>query len=430
MNPDAVFNRYDIRGDHPDEIDGGFAERLGRALGTWTVRNGRGQVVVGRDTRDASAAVQPAFIAGVRATGANVVDIGAGTTDRVAVAAAHYGGTGVMVTASHHAWDRTGFKLLYEAGNGFTNDDLDAVEELFRDRSFESGEGTLLRAQHEVDEIYVEELGDAVRDLVDGDIDADVIVDTAGGAGRTAAAAFEEVGASVTEHRRSDLPAPEPTEESRADLQELLAEEGGDAAVGYDPDGDRVYLVHPELGWVDGDRMLYALAHITGADRIVASVDASPMLEELDAAIEYTRVGDVFVAERGREVEADLLGEPNGHYAVPAFSWYNSGILASLLLVAAADRLPGLLEPVAGYRSARRSAVYDTVEQRDAAFGEVKKRVAQEYDIVSRIDGVKFAADGITGLVRPSGTSPKLRAVVHTSPAEEADPASIADRLL
>ena len=32
---EAVFNRYDIRGTYPDEIDEAFAYRLGRAAGTY-----------------------------------------------------------------------------------------------------------------------------------------------------------------------------------------------------------------------------------------------------------------------------------------------------------------------------------------------------------------------------------------------------------
>ncbi|MDY6766204.1 MAG: hypothetical protein SVW77_02450 [Candidatus Nanohaloarchaea archaeon] len=427
MNPDAVFNRYDIRGDYPAEIDEEFAERLGRAAGTWTERNGRGTVVVGRDTREASAQVAPAFISGVRSTGANVVDVGVGPTDRVALAAAHYGGTGVMVTASHHPWSRTGFKLLYEQGNGFTNDDLEAVQELFHAEDAEQGEGTLLRAQHEFDEIYIETLVETAAEFDSSTVDGTVLLDTCGAAGRTAAAVFEELGAEVRQHEWAERPAPEPSEETR---REIIAEgEDGDIAVGYDPDGDRVYMVHPELGWVDGDRLLYALAELTDAATVVASIDTSPMLEETDAAIEYTRVGDVFVAERGVEIGADLLGEPNGHYAVPRFCWYNSGIFASVLLAAHTDQLTSLLRSVENYRSLRRTAVYGDEAERDAAFADVKKEIARSYDIVSRIDGVKFEGDAVIGLVRPSGTSPKLRGVFHTA-GETADLAAVADQLL
>lgn len=412
MDPEAVFTRYDIRGDHPEEIDAEFAERLGRAVGTYARQEDRGQVVVGRDTREASEAVRDPFIAGVRAAGANVVDVGVGPTDRTALAAEHFGGVGAMITASHHSWDRTGFKLLYERGNGFTNQDLDRVRDLFRSEEFETGEGTLIREQHEFDEEYMERAEKVFRDMADG-IDATVVVDPAGAAGRTAPLLFEELGAEVVEHEWSERPDPEPAEGNRAAVRATMERDDADLAVGYDPDADRVYLFHPDIGWVDGDRLFHAMAQIVEPERVVASIDTAPMLEELDIDISYTRVGDVFVAEEGVERDADLLGEPNGHYAVPAFSWYNSGVFCSLLLAAHADDLPALLEPVKDHRTERFVTEFDTMNERDHAMREVKKRVAERYDVVSRVDGVKFAGDGVVALARPSGTSPKIRLVVH-----------------
>ncbi|MFB6076508.1 MAG: hypothetical protein ABEK12_00060, partial [Candidatus Nanohaloarchaea archaeon] len=146
--------------------------------------------MVGRDTRDASVSVADAFIGGVRKSEVNVVNTGVSTTDRTAMAASHYGGIGVMVTASHHAWERTGFKFLYEAGNGFTNDDLDRVESLFRDDPDLSGDGSLLTVQNEFDETYIETAVATVEEEAGG-IDATVVVDAVGGAERTAAAVLE-----------------------------------------------------------------------------------------------------------------------------------------------------------------------------------------------------------------------------------------------
>ncbi len=428
MDADAVFTRYDIRGDHPDEIDAAFAERLGRAAGRYAQDDGRGQVVVGRDARAASEAVYAAFIDGIRAADTNVVDVGTGTTDRVAVGAGHYGGIGVMVTASHHAWERTGFKFLYEEGYGFSNDDLDTVRALFRDDPAGGGDGSVLRAQHEHDERYMDAVEAFAADRTDG-IQGTVLLDAVGGAERTAAAVFEACGADVIEMERDGLPAPEPSAETRQDVAEALAAAEADVAVGCDPDGDRVFLVHPELGWVDGDRLFYLLARITAPERIVASVDTAPFIEETGAAVSYTRVGDIFVAAEGVEQDADLLGEPNGHYAFPSFSWYNSGIVAGLLLAAHHDRLPAMLEPVQDYRSHRFVAAYGSMAERDDAMQDVKKQVATAGTVVDRVDGVKFEMDGWTGLVRPSGTAPKIRLALHgRDPGEAAE--AVRDRLL
>ncbi|MDY6776788.1 MAG: hypothetical protein SVQ76_01630 [Candidatus Nanohaloarchaea archaeon] len=417
MNAEAVFNRYDIRGEYPEEIDEDFAERLGKAVGTRAVREGRGKVVTGRDDREASEAVYPAFIRGLRSTGANLVDIGVGTTDRTALAASHYGGTGAMVTASHHSWKRTGFKLLHERGNGFSNQDLEDVEELFRGGDFETGEGTLINEQNEFDEIYIEELEERFdEDALEG---AKVVLDAVGGSGRTAPAVFEELGAKVVEHRRDGRPDPEPGKDNRSEVKARMEEEEADLAVGYDPDGDRVYVFHPEEGWIDGDNLFYLISRIVEPDTVVASVDTSPLIEEVGAEVEYTRVGDIFVSERGVQIGADLLGEPNGHYAVPDFSWYNSGILSSLLMASRHRDISGMLEEVEDYSTDRYAEAFEDVEEREEAMKQVKRRVAKNYEVVSTVDGLKFEGEGFTGLVRPSGTSPKIRLVVHVEGESE-----------
>ncbi len=428
MNPETVFNRYDIRGTYPDEIDEQFAKRMGWAAGTYAQTEGRGRMIVGRDSRGASQRIYDQFLTGIRDTGTAVVDVGVGTTDRTALACQRYGGYGVMVTASHHDWERTGFKFLYPQGHGFTNTDLEQVKGIFTSGGFETGEGTLLQEQHEFDETYIDMLKDAFQKFSER-IDATVVLDAVGGAERTAPLVFEELGATVITMDREELPDPEPTADSREDVADRLEKESADIAVGYDPDGDRVYVIHPELGWVDGDRLFYLLGRIVQPELITASIDTAPFIENLYAEVAYTRVGDIFVSEKGVEQNADLLGEPNGHYAVTDFCWYNSGIFASLLLAAHHDSIPDLLEAVDQYRTVRHVEQYATVEERDQAMNTVMKNVAQAFEVRSTLDGVKFeTGDGaVTALARPSGTSPKIRLVMHYRTGDDEQAAAVKD---
>ncbi|MDY6778229.1 MAG: hypothetical protein SVU32_06165 [Candidatus Nanohaloarchaea archaeon] len=425
-NPD-VFNRYDIRGTYPDEIDEAFAERLGRAVATYADRHARSKVVVGRDTREHSEQVKDAFIDGLQQGGVAIHDAGVGTTDRVAVAAGHYGGIGVMVTASHHAWERTGFKLLYEQGHGFSNDDLETVKEYYRSRDFVAGTSrVVMDVAAEVDELYLER---ADRFLGEGGVTGLIVVDCCnGGAYRLAPTLLEEQGFDTERMHCSSTGGgvdPEPDEAGRQDVRERMEELDADLAIGFDPDGDRVYAFHPELGWIDGNELFYLLARLTEAERIAASVDTSELLEALDAEIEYTRVGDVFVSEQGVELDADLLGEPNGHYAVTEFSWYNSGMFCGALLARNHERLPDLLADAPRYETARR---VHRVEEKQEVMQEVIKTVAQRYETLSTVDGIKFAGEGFTALARPSGTSQKIRLIVNGE-ADAVDVEDVADRL-
>lgn len=416
MSYEAVFNRYDVRGEYPGEIDDEFAERFGRAVGTYAMRRSRGRVVVGRDTRESSERVMELFLEGVRSTGCSAVSVGVGPTDMVALASSHYGGLGVMVTASHHAWERTGFKLLYEEGYGFSNEDLADVKQLFRGREFESGsEGPLLEMKYEFREEYIERAAEFLRDYED--IDGKILVDGCNGAGfDVGPALLEEIGFDVVRvncESRAGGVDPEPDEGSRREVVELLREEGADLVVGYDPDADRVYVVHPERGWLDGNEVFYLLGKVLGVGKIAASVDSSGLIEELGAEVRYSRVGDVFVSALGYEFGADLLGEPNGHYAVTGFCWYNSGILCSALLALHHDRLGGLLEEAPSYYTERRVLHVDSAEEKEEVVRKAMQYAAREYEIDSTVDGVKFGGDGFSALIRPSGTSRKVRLIVN-----------------
>ncbi len=421
---ETVFNRYDIRGDWPEEIDEGFSRRLGKAVGTYAQREGRGRVIMGHDTREHSKEAADAFADGVGATGAALIRVGEGTTDRVAMAARHYGGIGAMVTASHHDWSRTGFKLLYEKGHGFNNEDMEAVKELFRQQDFESGHAHVMGERWEFTEEYI----DTLLEYVEGFAvpDGTVVVDCCnGGASRLAPELFGELGFDVVTVNDATTGGgidPEPAEDNRQEVKELMEDEDADLAVGFDPDGDRVYALHPDLGWIDGNELFYLLGRIVEAETIAASVDTSGLIEELDVDVEYSRVGDVFVSGLGVEIGADLLGEPNGHYAVTEVCWYNSGILAGMLLAAHHDELGSMLAEAPSSFTERCVLRLEEAEK-DSAMQTAIKRAAKNYDVLSTVDGVKFTDGEVTALVRPSGTSPKIRLIVNGT-----DEARVRDR--
>ena len=68
-----VFKAYDVRGLYPDQLDEGLAALIGRGF---VAHLGARRIAVSRDMRVSSPALATAFIAGARAQGADVVDIG------------------------------------------------------------------------------------------------------------------------------------------------------------------------------------------------------------------------------------------------------------------------------------------------------------------------------------------------------------------
>src|SRR2546428_13482060 len=79
LNP-HVFRAYDVRGLVGQDINPGVFRQVGRAYATLIRRDGGRRVAVGQDNRVSSAAPKAAFVQGVRAAGADGVDVGLATT--------------------------------------------------------------------------------------------------------------------------------------------------------------------------------------------------------------------------------------------------------------------------------------------------------------------------------------------------------------
>src|SRR5690554_8215491 len=74
--PEEIFRAYDIRGIVGDLLCDDTVHQLGRAIGSEALDLGERCLVVGADARLSSPGFHRALIAGVLATGCDVIDIG------------------------------------------------------------------------------------------------------------------------------------------------------------------------------------------------------------------------------------------------------------------------------------------------------------------------------------------------------------------
>src|SRR5438874_6891262 len=76
----SMFREYDIRGFVDQNFTEPVLERIGKGFGTFLAglygEKGPGTVAVGRDVRLSSTRFEQSLIAGLRSTGADVVEIG------------------------------------------------------------------------------------------------------------------------------------------------------------------------------------------------------------------------------------------------------------------------------------------------------------------------------------------------------------------
>lgn len=413
MKPEKVFKRYDIRGRYPEELDEEFAERLGKALGTFTASNYPEKVVVCRDGKDSSKPLKDALIEGLTSSGIDVIDIGVGPTDYAAWCGKKRECVSVQVTSSHMPLNFNGLKFMYPEGNGFVNEDLYEVQDIFRDQEFNSGEGRI------TDKSLIDQYREKILDFAsrfDEGSRKKMIFESMGGEARILPELLEEHGHEVidiSDKYRPYIDPPNPKPENLEALKQKVEEEDADLGISNDLDADRITIYYRDR-FLSGDEIFSILAQLIERN-IVASIDTSKALESF-GEVEHTRVGDPFVMERALEIDAELAGEPNGHYSFTEFVPYNSGILTALIL--SGLNLGEKLSNIPDY-SVERDSIQ--VEEKHKVIEALKQEFRD--DIISDLDGVKFSYRDAEVLVRPSGSSPKVRVIAESRDQKESEDA-------
>jgi len=411
-----MFGTSGIRGEFGTDVTAALALDVGRALAS----TGRSRVVVGRDPRETGRLLADAVAAGLRECGADVACLGEVPTPTVARAVGWLDAdAGVAVTASHNPPADNGLKLWDADGSAFVGGDQTAVVERIERADYEPV------AWDEVGDRWTEP--DARRRHVDAVVDAarvdgtpEVVVDVGHGSGRLTATALRRLGCTVTTlHARPDGSFParpsEPTADHCTELCEAVAAGGADFGVAHDGDADRMLAVTGGGEFVPGDALLalFARREAGDGDQVAVPIDTSMAVREalraVGATVTFTRVGDGFVADRASDDGVAFGGEPSGAWIWPDRSLCPDGTLAAAKLAAlVADRGP-LSDLVAGVPSVpiRRRNV--PADDNDAVVERVRSRVADRYENVTNVDGVRVDHDDGWFLVRASGTQPLVR---------------------
>jgi phosphoglucosamine mutase len=408
---DVSFGSSGIRGPYGDHVDPELALGLGQATATLA-----DDVLVGRDARNTSPALEQAFVAGALAGGARVHRAGLAPTPLVGYGARR-ADVGVVVTASHNPPADNGFKFFSEDGS--------AIDESRRKR--------LLSALRELPELPdwdvavdarpTPNLGRDYREAVVEEVgpiggNPRIVVDPGNGAAaHLSPTLLRDAGADVLSlNATPDGTFPgrpsEPLPENLGDLRAVT--EATDAVLGiaHDGDADRIRAVDEHGNVLQGDHVIVLLARALRADAIAVPIDTSRLvwdaLEDVD--IEVTPVGDTHISERLQRTRGDFGGEPSGCMVFPDVSLTPDGLHAGLVLAQIAHRHDGvgdLVDDMPDYATVRES-----LECPQAAKQPAMAQVQDELDAVgdtTTLDGVRVDTDDGWALVRPSGTEPKLR---------------------
>jgi phosphoglucosamine mutase len=258
---------------------------------------------------------------------------------------------GVMISASHNAYEDNGIKLFGPDGNKLS-DDMEIEIEALMDTGFADklAESHLLGRAARLEDAAGRYIEAAKASFPRGwRLDGlRIVVDCANGAGyKVAPTVLWELGATVIPvgvvpdgfNINKDCGSTVPDF-----LCAKVVEHGAHLGIALDGDADRVIIADENGDLVDGDQILALIAqswHQAGTLRgggIVATVMSNLGLERhlagLGLKLHRTRVGDRYVAEQMRASGLNVGGEQSGHLILTDFATTGDGLLAALQVLA------------------------------------------------------------------------------------------------
>jgi phosphoglucosamine mutase len=386
---------------------------------------GKGLMVVGRDTRLSGDMLEAAVCAGICAAGVDAVQVGVLPTPAIAYLTRAWGALGgVVLSASHNAFEDNGIKFFSADGFKLPDADEDALELMLQQgspRIRPTGRmvGRIRRAADAVEQYqaYVRTTLGPDRSLVG----LRVVLDCANGAAAPVAPGlFEQLGAQVILHAA----APDGTNINAQcgalhpeHAQKLVKRLGADIGFCFDGDADRLMAID-ELGIVrDGDYTLgictrdlvqhgeLQTACIVGT--VMSNYGLEEMLQKMGVALLRTAVGDKYVIEEMRRCGSPLGGEQSGHIVFLAHGTTGDGLVTALQLLrimqARGETLSSLSSALTKYPQILLNVrVRERIDP--LVFPEVKQAQAQAQQ---RLDGKGRI------LIRLSGTEPLARVMVE-----------------
>jgi phosphoglucosamine mutase len=258
---------------------------------------------------------------------------------------------GVMVSASHNAYEDNGIKLFGPDGFKLSDETEFEIERLMvQDRSRRLAKPAELGRASRLEDAggrYIE----AVKATFPRKLTLDglkIVVDCANGAAyRVAPTVLWELGATIVSvgvepdgfniNKGCGSTVP-------AYLRAKVIEHGADLGIALDGDADRLILIDERGDIVDGDQILaliaksWSSAGLLQGGGVVATVMSNlglqRMLEGEGLRLHRTRVGDRYVVEQMRACGMNVGGEQSGHMILSDYATTGDGLIAALQVLA------------------------------------------------------------------------------------------------
>ena len=428
------FGTDGFRGEANKNLNVYHAFKIGRFIGDYfsEKNNGRGKILIGKDTRRSSYMFEDALSAGITSSGSNAHLLHVTPTPSVSyITRTEDFDCGIMITASHNPYHDNGIKIINKYGEKMEDEFLmkleDYIDSDIKDIDLACGEDI----GRTVDYIggrnrYIAYLIQTVTKSFEG---IKVGLDCANGAAFTIAKpVYDALGADTflinAEPNGFNINKDAGSTHIEG-LQKYVVENKLDLGFAFDGDCDRCIAVDNEGNVIDGDSILYILANFMkkegGLDSnsvvttIMSNLGLYKAFDELGINYEKTDVGDKNVHARMYEKDIELGGEQSGHIIIKKFANTGDGILTSLkvmeAMIESKNDLKSLVRDLKIYPQ-----VLINVRVKD------KNTVLDNINVKESIEKIenKLGNSGRV-LVRKSGTEPLIRVMVEAETEDVAN---------
>jgi phosphomannomutase/phosphoglucomutase len=430
-----IFRQYDIRGIVGEDLDAGVTEGVGRAFAS-IVRAKTGKatptIAVGNDNRTTSPELVAGLVAGIRAAGVDVLQVGTVPTPVLYWTEATFGtDAGVQITGSHNPPEWNGIKMSL-GRSALYGDAIQEIKHRILNGDMDSGSGA--HAQEEVLDRYVADISERLsltRPMK-------VAADAGNGVGALVAVPLlEAIGCEVTPlfcESDGTFPNhhPDPTvDENLEDLIRTVRGSPHDLGVAFDGDADRIGAVDEDGNIIRGDILLLLygldlLQKLGPGQKLIFDVKCSQVLPEVFAAAGgepiMWKTGHSLIKKKMKETGALLAGELSGHIMVADdYYGFDDALYDACRLIALVSRsgrsLSELVADFPVYVSTPELRIDVTEEQKWDLVEKAVAHFSATHEVID-VDGARVLFGDGWALLRASNTQPAVVARVEAKSAE------------
>lgn len=398
-----------------------------------------GRILICRDTRPSGPMIRSAVVAGLLATGCEVVDLGVCPTPSMQMAVKWLEADGgIAITAGHNPWQWNALKFVRGDGLYLNSNQAEELLDIFHQGEFAKATWDTIKQSVQ----YANPIGEHIRALQQSfAVDEikvrrlTVAVDCCNGACSLLSPLWlETLGCqvlAVNNDPTAPFPhPPEPKPETMAQLCAVVKAGRADIGFAHDADGERLGIV-TDLGEALSEEMTLTLAteirlrKKTGT--VVTNVSTTSAIECIAArhggSVVRTPVGQAYISEGLIEHNGVLGGEGSGGITVPdVHLTHDSAAAIGLILEHLAqtgERVSELVQQVPRLATLKHNIAVEP-HRLYSVLQEFRAEVEREDLAFDSTDGLKVTLPAGWIHVRASNTESMIRIIVEAKEKTEA----------